>query len=62
MEQKTKSGNTCTACGKSYSKRDYHVCPYCGGDGGGVMVKGWRPDKYQKKAFSEKMRKQESKI
>lgn len=45
----------CIYCGKLYRKQDFHVCPHCGGDGGGIMQKTWKPTKAQKKAFVKKI-------
>lgn len=47
--------NGCTFCGKSYRKADYAVCPHCGGDGGNVMGKVWRPSKKEQKEYAKKM-------
>lgn len=49
-----KNVHACTICFKPYRKQDFAVCPHCGGDGGGVTPKGWRPSKKQKKEFVKK--------
>lgn len=50
----SKKSHKCTCCKKSYSKQDFSVCPHCGGDGGAVTPKVWKPTKQQKKAFIKK--------
>ena len=44
----------CTYCNKQYRKQDFTVCPHCGGDGGGITPKVWKPSKRQKKEFIKK--------
>lgn len=44
----------CTYCNKAYRKQDFSLCPHCGGDGGGVTPKGWKPSKKQAKEFAKK--------
>lgn len=48
------SGHSCSICKKPYDKRDFFLCPHCGGDGGGVTPKIWKPSKKQKKEFAKK--------
>lgn len=48
----------CTCCGENYRKQDFSICPHCGGDGGGIVTKTWRPNKHQKKEFRKKMNNQ----
>ena len=49
-----KPAHECTLCGQGYRKQDFNFCPFCGGDGGGIMAKGWKPSKREKKAFMKK--------
>lgn len=49
-----RTGHTCTYCNQPYSKKDFSVCPHCGGDGGGTTPRVWKPTKKQKKAFIKK--------
>lgn len=56
MNPKPKPAHECPACGQAYSKRDFDICPHCGGDGGGRTPKVWKPNKHQKKAFIKKMK------
>lgn len=49
------SGHKCLGCGETYRKQDFDVCPFCGGNGGGVTPKVWRPTKHQKKEFIKKI-------
>ena len=51
---KKTNAHTCTICDKPYRKADFTLCPHCGGDGGGVTPKGWKPNKDQKKEFIKK--------
>jgi len=51
---KKPSSNDCLICGESYNKKDFTICPHCGGDGGGTTPKVWKPTKRQKKAFIKK--------
>lgn len=51
---KKPTSHTCTICYKPYRKQDFSLCPHCGGDGGGVTPKVWRPSKRQKKEFAKK--------
>ncbi len=46
--------HTCTICLKPYRKQDFTLCPHCGGDGGGVTPKVWRPGKKARKEFAKK--------
>ena len=48
------NGHQCVYCGESYRKQDFNVCPFCGGDGGGIMSKSWKPNKHQKKEYAKK--------
>lgn len=48
---KKPNSHHCTYCNKPYRKQDFTVCPHCGGDGGGVTPKVWKPNKQQKKEF-----------
>lgn len=57
MDKPTKTnGHKCTYCQEVYNKSDFHVCPHCGGDGGGISQKIWRPNKREKKAYAKKMK------
>lgn len=46
--------NLCTYCEKPYRAQDFSVCPHCGGDGGGIVTKSWKPNKRQKKEYAKK--------
>lgn len=41
----------CTICSEPYNKKDFTLCPHCGGDGGGVTPKGWKPSSRAKREF-----------
>ena len=55
-DNKIKKAYHCISCGEPYRKQDFALCPFCGGDGGGVLTKSWKPNKYQRKAYSKKMK------
>lgn len=44
----------CTYCGTVYNRKDFSVCPSCGGDGGGFTEKVWKPSKAQRKEYAKK--------
>lgn len=50
----SQNSHHCTICDKPYRKQDFSLCPHCGGDGGGVTPKVWKPSKRQKKEFAKK--------
>lgn len=53
-KSENKKGHQCSYCGEAYRKQDFSVCPFCGGDGGGITARVWRPTKRQKKEYAKK--------
>lgn len=47
------SANVCSYCEQPYNKKDFSICPHCGGDGGGISPKGWKPTKKHKKEYAK---------
>lgn len=49
--------NICSYCHVPYKKKDFSMCPHCGGDAGNRTPKSWRPTRKQKKQYVEKINK-----
>ena len=45
----------CLTCDREYDKKNFHICPFCGGDGGGILPKVWKPVKKDKIKYAKKM-------
>lgn len=51
---KTQNGHLCISCNNTYRKQDFTLCPFCGGDGGAITARVWKPSKKQRKQFAKK--------